>query len=115
MDGEYSYRKLINPEELHIYRITMADNHPQGGWYSQLTSMDSFLRRIGGRWYNQFRARGLFIIQRGGDDYPPGKAPYKILEHHFTSVWDFYKWIGFDYKDKTVRQLDKLITEWRTK
>lgn len=114
MQGTYHYRKLVHPTELHVYHIQMSDDHAMGGWYCQLTSMDSFVRRIGARWQQVHRAHGLCIIQQGdGQDYPSGQAPYQIVEHYFESLWDFYKWIGFDHKNKTLCQLDKLITQWR--
>ncbi|UYD59230.1 hypothetical protein HPMBJEAJ_00115 [Aeromonas phage avDM6] len=38
---------------------------------------------------------------------------YRNQEISFDSVWDFYDHIGYNHKDKTMKTLDKLITNWK--
>lgn len=110
---------------MFVYNITIEDGNPKGGWYRQLTSIESLVENIGKRWYNEFylKRKDFRVISRCDkydeegwlliNNYLDNKERYTIEHKHFNSVWDFYSHIGYDYKDKSKKQLDNLIVKWR--
>ena len=124
MEEIYKYKK-VSDKIMTIYNITIKDGNPKGGWYRQLTSIESFVENIGKRWYDKFylNQNDFRIISRcdkgdvdGGlliNSYLDEQEHCSIEHKHFESVWDFYDHIGYDYKNKSKRQLDNLIVNWR--
>lgn len=100
----------------------IADGHPLGGWYRQLVSMESFVARIGDRWFEKHMKTGVNVFSRSdivteeswtriNSMLPQEK--FKVEYKDFESVWDFYKHIGYDHKNKSKKQLDFLVTNWK--
>lgn len=124
MEGTYKYKK-VSDKVMTIYNITIKDGNQKGGWYRQLTSIESFVENIGKHWYNKFylKKKDFRTISRcdkgdmGGwlliNSYLDEQEHYSIEHKYFESVWDFYNYIGYDYKNKSKRQLDNLIINWR--
>lgn len=125
MEGIYKYKK-VSDKVMTIYNITIKDGNQKGGWYHQLTSMKSFVENIGKHWYNKFYLkkkkdfRNISRCDKGDMDgwllinsYLDEQEHYSIEHKYFESVWDFYNYVGYDYKNKSKRQLDSLIMKWR--
>ncbi|ADQ53198.1 hypothetical protein 65p190 [Aeromonas phage 65] len=125
MDKVYTYKFYDHPIT-QLYHIRIADGHPKGGWYVQLTSIESLVGRMLNRWYDHHYLKGKtqtgvfgrydrseyhdnerLNISIGEENY------YRNQEISFDSVWDFYDYIGYNHKDKTMKTLDKLITNWK--
>lgn len=122
MEGVYRYKK-VSGKVMTVYNITIKDGNPQGGWYRQLTSIESLVENILNRWYDKFRNTEHTVFGRcdKGDadgwlrinSYLDEQEQYSIQNKSFNSVWDFYNYIGYNYKNKSKKQLDNLIMNWR--
>lgn len=124
MEEVYKYKK-VSGKVMTVYNITIKDGAPRGGWYRQITSMESFVENIGKHWYHKFylKKRDFRVISRCDrydeegwlriNSYLDEQEQYSIQHKHFESVWDFYDYIGYDYKNKSKRQLDNLIINCR--
>ncbi|QAY01377.1 hypothetical protein ZPAH1_orf00363 [Aeromonas phage ZPAH1] len=125
MDKVYTYKFYDHPVT-QLYKIRIYDGHPKGGWYRQLTSIESFVNRILDRWNDHFYSKGLIktgVFDRhdrcealdnekmnsviGKENY------YRDQEIYFDSVWDFYDHIGYNHKDRSMKTLDNLIINWK--
>lgn len=88
-----------------IYNITIKDGNQKGGWYRQLTSIESFVENIGKHWYNKFYLkkkdfRTIYRCDKGDMDgwllinsYLDEQEHYSIEHKYFESVWGFYNYI----------------------
>lgn len=74
------------------------------------------------RWYDKHRNSGLTVFSRcdnldikhwSGVNSVLPEENFKVEYKDFESVWDFYKYIGHDHKNKSKKQLDFLITNWK--
>lgn len=122
------------PENTTIHRINVDcdKKDPRGGWYRQVSSLNSFHSRLNKRfskhWYTKERihlkpqikygradcmtVESLKIFCRGINKY--GKKSDidiypKVRWKNWATIWDFYDHIGFDYKNKSVKELDKMV------
>ena len=124
MDEIYEYKKITN-KHMTVYRIHMNNGNSKGGWYRQITSMEAFVENIGTRWYNNFYLKSIDtrVISRCDhldkegwlriNNYIEGCDKYTISYKAFDSVWDFYGYINYNHKNKSKKQLDNLIVNWR--
>lgn len=122
MQKVYSYKKVTDTI-MYVYLINISDGHANGGWYRQLTSIYAFSENILNRWYNKFLNTGITIFGRCDEmdvdvwtrinKYLDEQEKYTVEYKSFDSVWDFYNYIGYDYKNKSKKQLDNLIINWR--
>ena len=122
MEKIYKYKK-VSDKVMTVYNITIKDGNLKGGWYRQLTSIESFVENILNRWYDKFRNTEHTVFGRCDKEDEEGwlrinshldeHEQYSIENKHFESVWDFYEYIGYDYKNKSKGQLDNLIINWR--
>lgn len=124
MEEIYKY-KYVEDRTMFVYHINISDKDRRGGWYRQLTSIETLVSKIGKRWYNNFylKSKDKRVFNRY--DWEDGQSwlrinkyleetdKYNIVNRYFDSVWDFYEYIGYDYKNKSVKQLDNLIMNWR--
>ncbi len=124
MEGIYKY-KYVQDRTMFVYHISISDKDERGGWYRQLTSIEALVSKIGKRWYNKFylKSKDKRVVSRY--DWEDGQGwlrinkyleetnKYNIINRYFGSVWDFYEYVGYDYKNKSVKQLDNLIMNWR--
>lgn len=95
---------------LYRYIISKADGDKRGGWYTQTASISSFCDRILNRWHDKHMdsVENIFSLDKTIDPYYT-----TVTNRHFESVWDFYDYIEYNHKDKTKKQLDKLISGWK--
>lgn len=119
MINTYKYVQKLSDHDLIFHNIKMCDMEIRGGWYRQLTSLESFVDRLSERWYYSFQKKNKYnyqpTIQRDAveytDLYYEGNPiwVWNKTEKYWNSVWDFYDHLGYNHKDKSVKQLDKFI------
>ena len=123
MERIYKY-KSCHELVMTVYRILMDESH-KGGWYRQITIMETFVENIMDRWYNNYhlkRKGHRCPISRADDldikhwlqanEYLGGSEKQcEVIYKDYQSVYEFFDAIGFDYKNKSVKQLDKIIEQ----
>jgi hypothetical protein len=123
----------ISGSGITIHIIEMKDDNPRGGSYRQLSASEGMIERSGIRWYNHWYIKNgkthlskvkydrwrnndeeLRLEQHkryeelmGVDNALIHFPKIKKLSHH--SVWDFFDYIGYSYKDKKTSNTDTLI------
>mgnify|MGYP000395044004 CR=1 FL=1 len=123
----------IESSAIKIHIINMKEDSHIGGVYRQISASEGMIERSSKRWYyhwskkkynthcsqirfdrwredderyyNETKKRMLGILDKEAFEnlYP------EIIEKHHNSVWDFFDYIGYDYKNKKVANTDKLI------
>lgn len=121
---------------MHDARFTVhiinVEDHPKGGWYVQIGSIEAMVERSSKRWYHYWHEKKYathktqvkFDRWRIGDEniYNATKERIakldselanelypEIIKVNHCSVWDFLNSIKYDYKDKKVASIDSLI------
>lgn len=115
---------------LHCFQTTIhiikVKNHVDGGWYRQITSKEGMLNRSMDRWYDHWNEKfgdthnSEIKHQRWTDSderirdkmakSSNNKEVYpELIKIHHDSVWDFFKSINYNHKDKRVSNIDSLI------
>lgn len=123
MERVYKYKKC-NDNIMYCYNIKISDENKKGGWYVQLISISAFEHKILNRWYDKQRKFGNITVFGKADKedvegwlrinkFLDDEEKYNVVDRFFDSVWDFYEYIGYNYKNKSVKQLDNLIMNWR--
>jgi len=111
----------IKENIMTIYRINLKDS-----WYRQITSIDALVEKILNRWYDKYYMQGLKCpLSRVREEdkeswlrinnYITEPTKCEIVYKDFNSAQDFYYFIGYDNKNKSVKQLDRLIEEHNEK
>ena len=108
------YENVIGDEEIIMHKIHMPDNI-KGGWYWQIRSIDSLHRRLLAEFADNhyFQQTGLHprfsnhcTILELDDEYfeksGMERPCYSTVEH--DTVWEFYKYIDYDHKKRSVRK-----------
>lgn len=117
-----------------ILHKIIAQDKGRGGYYQQVVSFQATFGRVTTRFsrfwytpkrYSRFNVQPRFqrwdeveqeiydelrqeMASEKGTEAANKRYPeLKVVEHE--SVWDFYKYIGFDYKDKSVKNTDTLL------
>lgn len=115
----------VGREQRTIHTIKVPDEHPRGGWYRQMTSFSGFHHRALNRWHDYWREKyydthpNARIRFHDWDEVSEGiwedarKAnniewPEPIEITH-ESMWDFYDYIGYNHKNKSVKQIDEIL------
>lgn len=93
-----------------IYHITAQDGKECGSWYQQTRSMNGFEQRLLERWYKYQPPSNGFM--RIGKFEHTGYLERGSTEYKFSSVWEFFKTIGYDHKNKSVKHLDIFLGNW---
>lgn len=126
MKRDYKYVQYLSDRDLVVHTINIDDMEIRGGWYRQLTSIEAFTDRLLDRWYCSYHCkskkgfRATFQKYNESDHrdlYIDGKPVYVYTRRHvkWNSVWDFYNHIGYNHKDRSVKQLDKYILKLEKK
>ncbi|MCY9865037.1 hypothetical protein OTK49_21195 [Vibrio coralliirubri] len=121
------------PSIIHV--IAISDGERGGGWYRQIISIETMKDRMLNRWIGFWQKRKYQTIesmarfQRADEDfeisYEVSKKHLETIltkdaindlfptrtEIHHKSVWDFYKHINYNHKDKKVANIDSLILQ----
>jgi hypothetical protein len=123
MKRTYEYKEIVSRLHYIQHYINIQDGDPEGGWYRQLTSIEAFVNRLLDRWHNKFylkcKHKNVEIrFRRWEPDTLHTISFYKSLgctvlheKVYHNSVWDFYRYIGFDHKNKTMKHLDQFLFE----
>lgn len=109
-----SHYTITKDKTIFVYTITKSDGDKRGGWYTQTSSISSFCERLLNRWDDKHKnsVDSILLLDsiRGIDDLYD-----EVVRLEFNSVWDFYDFIGYNHKDKTLKTLDNLIQNWKYK
>lgn len=99
-----------------FHKISVKEGDSRGGWSRQVLSLSATLRKAAKRfssfWYRKPDSMEHLTKYHWSSEYElnnldlPGFR-FTIKEH--SSVWDFYKAIGYDHKNKSVKQIDKVL------
>jgi len=127
VEGEYKVLELLDPSkfEYRLHEITMDDSVKRG-WYVQIGSFNALMH--GGvlkHWYANYLMKGKKHRLILSDCHPTwfkdqqrltalgygsiaGKVVGEPVKH--TSLWEFYKYVGYDYKKRNYSALIKEFT-----
>ena len=134
MKRTYMIKEFIKNDDSNgylIHIINAEDNNPKGGWYRQITALESVIEKSSKRWFDFWNRKvnyksfvrfdrwnkteeNLYLKQR--ENYLKllnRKETDKLfpelnkINHH--SAWDFFEYINYDYKNKKISNIDKLI------
>lgn len=121
-----------NGSSIVIHLINKEENE-RGGWYKQVTAQEAMIERLSKRWSNHWydkkykthKTRVKFNRWQDHDEdvhleQKKRCAKYMGVEDlekmyptlvkiNHDSVWDFFDYIGYDYKNKKVSNIDTLI------
>lgn len=109
--GMYYIRENVSKQDFVIHVINNS-----GSWYRELGCLEGFNKRIMHRWHylhtRKNRVEGIHCNYQRLDQGSMASCmgldgTYTQVIH--TSAYKFFKYIGFDYKNKSVKQLDKFI------
>lgn len=118
---------------IRIHSINARNGDPRGGWYRQIGAKEGMIERSLERWHDHWHqkkyethktriifdrwsgaesriyesTRQRYIETKGLDVANEFYPEYETIEH--DSVWDFFDYIGYNYKDKKVSNTDTLI------
>lgn len=124
MNGEYTVLELLNPSkfEYRIHVVTM-DGSVKGGWYVQIGSFNALMHgSVLRHWHDRYFLKGKPHRLRFSDCYPTWfKDQQRLIDagHEniackvvgepvtHTSLWEFYKHVGYDYKKRNYSALIK--------
>ena len=123
----------LNSVEFVIHKITKDDNEKKGGWYRQTLALSGLLSRTLKRWneywykkkYQTYDSRVKFssyneedeelrsfqkerMSKEIGTEESNKMFPEPTIIHH-ESVWDFFQYIEYDYKNKLISNTDTQI------
>lgn len=133
MNSKYMIKEFFNNDigfKIHVINIS-NDNH-KGGWYSQIGAAEGMIERSGKRWFkywnkknDKFKSQVKFDRWRENDEKTYLKMQSNFFEKYnkkegikvfpefdkieHDSVWDFFEYIDYDYKNKKVSNTDTLI------
>lgn len=123
-DGSHDFR---------VHLIHISEDHKKGGFYRQTRALSGMIDRSLDRWCDYWNkcksedfntmvifdrwtkansnvlaySRNKHIEKEGLDSANIYYPEYETIEHE--SVWDFFYYIGYDYKNKKVSNTDTLI------
>lgn len=115
----------VGSQQKTIHIINVPEKHRRGGWYRQMLSFSGFKDRAINRWYHFWRekhyedqphARVRFhdydevserIWKEAREAY--GIERPEPIEINHESMWDFYDYIGYNHKNKSVKQIDEVL------
>jgi hypothetical protein len=128
-------RLSLHTGEFVIHEITKNEDEPRGGWYWQALSIDAMVSRALNRWSKIWHVpkrykshdtllrfghwneedvkshnhmRKYYEVELNRPEMAEKMYPaFKTIKH--ASVWAFFDSIGYNYKDKTAKSIDKLI------
>ena len=128
-------QEKLNPNscKIRIHLINARNGNSRGGWYRQIGAKEGMIERSLERWYDHWHekkykthetsvrfqrwndseariyesSRQRYIETRGLEIADELYPEYETIEH--DSVWDFFDYIGYDYKNKKVGNTDTLI------
>lgn len=127
-------RTSLDSNNIVIHHITKKEEESRGGWYRQSLTIDGLLsrplKRFNKFWYTPKRYKThdtlvkyslwteedknmhvhmrKFSTEKYGIEVALQQYP-EIKDVYHDSVWDFFDSIGYNYKDKSVKNTDSLI------
>ena len=125
MKRTYIYKQYTTDFTKHVikHHIDLENGNPRGNWYRQSVSVQSFMRKILDRWYEKhlkgFKGQVGFGLYGKDEELnwlnvckKYNIEPPKYENFYHNSVWDFYDFIKYDYKNRSVKQLDKFMVNF---
>lgn len=134
MKRTYMIKEFIKNDDSNeylIHIINTEDNNPKGGWYRQITALESVIEKSSKRWFYFWNGKvnyksfvrfdrwnkteeNLYLKQR--ENYlkllnreETDKIFPELNKINHNSAWDFFEYINYDYKNKKNSNIDKLI------
>lgn len=119
MERILKYSKVVRGKHLINYFIRVSDEM-EGGCYRQITMLEGFASRMLNRWYNVHRNGEYTVFGRKHEtddswlrtNKTIKGAGYTVETKHFDSVWAFFEYIKFPYKNRRIKELDNQILNW---
>jgi len=109
MRRELNIEELNTDNTINVHIINIEDGNPRGGWYWQMLSFNGFIDRAIKRFCEKWVGIGRHLCRF--DRYSLSGSKIRETITH-DSVWDFYDYINYDYKNKKKSYIDKhLIIE----
>lgn len=134
MKRTYMIKEFIKNDDSNeylIHIINTEDNNPKGGWYRQITALESVIEKSSKRWFYFWNGKvnyksfvrfdrwrkneeNLYLKQRENylklfNQEETNKIFPKLNKINHNSAWDFFEYINYDYKNKKISNIDKLI------
>jgi hypothetical protein len=118
---------------MHRINIDYHKKDKRGGWYRQVGSMDGFINRLTKRfsdyWYTKEHYHLEPHVRYNRADHMDieslkifcntmNKSAKKRTRNYYptirwmnwATIWDFFDYIGYDHKNKSVKEIDKFIS-----
>ena len=118
---------------MHRINIDYHKKDKRGGWYRQVGAMEGFhsrlTKRFSNHWYTKKRYHnGPYSLYSRADsmDIEGLKIFCNTMNKHgkkrtrdyystirwvnWATIWDFFDYIGYDHKNKSVKEIDKFIS-----
>lgn len=121
MKGVYKLEERnIKYDLIKVHHIKTVDDCKQGGWYHQTRAIDGMLHRLLNRWCKHWHTNTKRYIKYNSVmrfhrfDYITYETEIGLMSEapqviHHDSAYAFFDYIGYDYKDHSMKNLDTLI------